>query len=563
MPATLTAIRIRNLALVERLEWELGPGFTAVTGETGAGKSVIVGALQLLVGERADRTVIRAGAEGCSVEGEFRVGDVAAWNSRLVELGLEACEEGVLLMRRTLAPEGPGRQFVNGTGTTLAVLRELGDLLVDLHGPHDHQSLFSAERQLDLLDAFAGVGADREAFRSIHAALGTLEREREALTGGGDALEREIALLRHQVAEVDAAGIDPGKEAELDARYALAANSRRLIELANSVVARLDDDDDSVSGRLAETQRLLRELERLDPAAAALGESHAVAVGGIEEVARALRDYAGALDLDPGQLASMEERINLIHGLRRKYGGAEGTIEAVIAAGAAASERLRRIEHRGEEIGRLDGEMARLGAALRKAGASLSAARAKAAPRLAKEARRHLADLGFRQAGFEVEVAAGGRARPSGFDAVEFQFAPNPGEPARPLRAIASSGEISRVMLALKTALADQDQVSLLVFDEIDANVGGEIAHAVGAKMAALGEGRQVVCITHLPQVAARAGSHFVVRKETIHGRTLSTLDPVRGGEREAEVARMLGGASKTSLALARSLLNGDGEGGQ
>jgi DNA repair protein RecN (Recombination protein N) len=551
VPLVLNLLRIKNLALVEELEWQIAPGFVAVTGETGAGKSIIIGALQLLLGERADKSLIRTGADLCAVEAAFSGDDLQKLNPRLVEAGVEPCE-GDLIIKRTLSASGANRQFINGSPTTLSILKNLGDELVDLHGPHDHQSLLSPDKQLDLLDSFARAQDQLGEYRKYYRQLQTLVAEHAALNTAETAREQELDLLRHQINEIAAANLVAGEEEEIESRYKLASNSKRLIELASTIANKLSEADGSVLSQLAETQRLLRELEKIDDAISRFSSAHATAVVELSEIARSLSQYAEKLDLDPAQLSALEQRVSLFETLKRKYGG---SISEVIAFGERAAERMRKIEGRDAELERLVGEIEKIRAQMNRRGEEVRKLRVKAAPKLSENIRRNLSDLGFRQSEFEVKLAALDEPRPHGFDAVELLFSPNPGEPLKPLRAIASSGEISRLMLAIKSALAAHDAVPLLVFDEIDTNVGGEIANAVGAKMQTLGRDHQVVCITHLPQVAATAASHFVVTKEVVRGRTFSNLREVTAKARREEIARMLGGKGESALKLAASLL--------
>ena len=551
MPAVLNLLRIKNLALVEDLQWQLEPGFTAITGETGAGKSIIIGALQLLLGERADRSRIRTGADACTVEAVFAGEELARLNPALEQAGVEVCA-GELILKRTLSATGANRHFINGSPTTLAVLKALGDELVDLHGPHDHQSLLSPERQLALLDAFAHGDVALTEYQKHYRHLQALTGEYASLSTVESAREQEIDLLRHQVSEIAAAKLDPAEEEQIETRYKLASNSQRLIELASGAVTRLSEADDSVLSQLAETQRLLRELEKIDPATGEFAASHAAAVVELSEIARSLAKYIERLDLDPQQLAALEQRVSLFETLKRKYGG---SITDVIAFGERAAERMAKIEGRDAELERLRKEVAAARSELSRAAEALSKLRTKAAPKLSDTVRRNLRDLGFRQSEFEARLTTLAEPRTSGIDGFELLFSPNPGEPLKPLRAIASSGEISRLMLAVKSSLAAQDAIPLLVFDEIDANVGGEIANAVGAKMRALAAEHQVLCITHLPQVAAAASSHFVVTKEVEKGRTRSELREVTAKDRRAEIARMLGGQTGSALEHAATLL--------
>ena len=556
MPAVLALLRIKNLALVEELEWEIAPGFIAITGETGAGKSIVIGALQLLLGERADKSLIRTGADLCTVEAVFAGEDLRKLNPQLIEVGVEPCESD-LIVKRTFSASGGNRQFINSSPTTLGVLKNLGDELVDLHGPHDHQSLLSPEKQLGLLDSFARAEEQLSEYRKHYRQLQTLLAEHAALNTVETAREQELDLLRHQINEISSANLVAGEEEEIESRYKLASNSRRLIELASAVANKLSEADDSVLSHLAETQRLLRELEKIDNSITQFSSAHAASVVELSEIARSLSDYAEKLDLDPAQLSALEQRVSLFETLKRKYGG---SIAEVIAFGERAAERMRKIEGRDAELERLVGEIEITRTSLNRSGQALRKLRTKAAPKLSENIRRNLRDLGFRQSEFDAKLAALDEPRPTGFDSVELLFSPNPGEPLKPLRAIASSGEISRLMLAIKSALAAHDAISLLVFDEIDTNVGGEIAHAVGAKMQTLGRDHQVICITHLPQVAATASSHFVATKEVVDGRTYSQLREVRGKSRQEEIARMLGGKSESALELAASLLKGRGD---
>ncbi|MEY2501747.1 MAG: repair protein RecN [Verrucomicrobiota bacterium] len=551
MPATLSLLRIKNLALVEDLEWQLAPGFTAITGETGAGKSIIIGALQLLLGERTDKSLIRTGAESCTVEAVFAGEALKELNPLLDESGVESIERD-LIVKRSFSVAGTNRQFINGSPTTLGVLKKLGDDLVDLHGPHDHQSLLSPERQLALLDGYAHTGTTLREFKQAYRKLHALRAEHASLSTAEAAREQEIDLLRHQIDEIARANLTADEEDEIATRYRLASNSKRLLELAAAISRRLAEADDAILPQLAETQRLLRDLEKIDPDKSTLADAHAACVLELSEISQVLAKYAEELDLDPAQLAALEERVSLFETLKRKYGG---SIAEVIAFGERAADRMVKIEGRDAELERLSHEIEGARGEVERIGHALHKARSKAAPKLAENIRANLRDLGFRQSEFEVKLSPLEEARPAGFDAVELLFSPNPGEPLKPLRLIASSGEISRLMLAIKSSLAAQDAIPLLVFDEIDANVGGEIANAVGEKMRKLAAEHQVLCITHLPQVAAAAATQFVVTKEVVGGRTHSRLSEVSGKARQEEIARMLGGKTDSALKHAATLL--------
>lgn len=548
----ISSLRIRNLALVEDLAWTLGPGYTAITGETGAGKSIILGALKLLIGERADKGLIRSGSETCTVEAIFSVSELEKTNAQLEELGVEPCEDDQLLLKRSFTINGTNRQFINGSPTTLAVLKTLGENLVDLHGPHDHQSLFSAARQLAILDQFAANETALEKYYALYQQCAALRLEFDALSTSEAALAQEIDLLQFQKNEIESAALDPVEAAETEARYATIANSRRLIGLGAAIRNALTENEDAANARHTDASRLFRDLERLDPTTSELIGRHTALVAELDDIVAELDVYLGKLDLDSDQIVALEDRVNLLQTLRRKYGR---TIEEIIVHGETVAARLTKITGRDAELQRLETELKKTGTLLQSAGTTLTKTRQKAISPLASAITAQLRDLGFRQSQFEITISPCPAARANGYETIEFQFAPNPGEPIQPLRSIASSGEISRVMLAVKTALAAQDEVALLVFDEVDANIGGEIAHAVGEKMRSLGQHHQVLTITHLPQVAACAAEHFMVAKEIKNGRTISILTKLDSASRNSEIARMLGGQTDSALAHAATLL--------
>ncbi len=547
----LSLLKIRNLALVDELVWELGSGLIGVTGETGAGKSVIVGALKLVLGERAEKNLIRTGEETCSVEAVFELKDPAEVNAVLEDGGLEICDGTQLIVRRVIG-QTANRQFVNDSPVTLALLKRLGENLVDLHGPHDHQSLLSVERQLSMLDAYAGADGSVSKYRETYRLWREKASELEEIRHAENASEQELDLLRYQLQEIDSANLKPEDEQDLEDRWRRASNASRLVEAAAAATAALNGED-GILERLTEVQRLVRDLEKLDPSIRERTASLETACLELQDLESNLADYSDELDINPAEAATLEERVNIIETLKRKYGP---SLTDVLARRDAAAARLDTIENRGEKLETLERELLACRAALDAAGKSLATLRKKAAPKLAKEISSQLKDLGFKQSSFEAPLKTLSEPGPQGLESVEFQFGPNPGEPLLPLRQIASSGEISRVMLAVKSALADQDATPLMVFDEIDANVGGEVAKAVGRKMAALGTRHQVVAITHFPQVAAMSAHHFVVEKEVSGGRTRSRLFAVNGETRIQELVRMLGGGGEQARAMAASLLN-------
>ncbi len=555
--AMLTTLRIKNLALVADLTLELQPGCNVITGETGAGKSILIGALTLLLGERAARTLLRGGSDSCTVEAVFDLtGLRAPLPAFLEENGLEPCEDDLLLLKRTFTAAGANRQFINGSPATLQQLAVLGEWLVDIHGPHDHQSLLHPARQLAILDAFGGLESEREAFAARVRRRAALAAEKAALVVDERTYAQQLDLLRFQVDEITAAALQPDEETALQREHQRASNAAKLLQLSQAALAQLAEDDPSLLGQAGTLGRLVQELARVDPSAQPLLATHGLLASAARELQDELSRYADKLETDPGRLQQLEERLNLLQSLKRKYGP---TLAAVVAFGEEARGKLRQLEERDTELARLNAALAAVDEELRQAGRELSAHRRKVIPRLSQAVTRQLGDLGFKQSQFGVALTtpdpAPGAPPATGWDTVEFQFAPNPGEPARPLRAIASSGEMARVMLALKTVLAAEDEIPVLVFDEVDANVGGETARVVGEKMRQLGAKRQVLCVTHLPQVAAQAQAHYVVTKESQGDRTVSHIRRLDRNERVTELARMLGGQSATARRHAEALL--------
>jgi DNA repair protein RecN (Recombination protein N) len=572
----LTTLRIKNLALVPDLALELQPGCNVITGETGAGKSIIIGALNLVLGERADRSLIRSGSDSCSVEAVFDVKKLRApLKNFLEESGLESCEENQLVLKRTFTSAGTNRQFVNGSATTLNVLATIGEWLVDMHGPHDHQSLLHPAKQLLILDAFGGLEKERGAFAELCKRRAAIEAEKSALVVDEKTYAQQLNLLRFQVNEISGARLQTGEDASVEENFQRASNAAKLLQLSQAALDVLSENENSLLTQAGALGRTLQELQRVDSGAANLLELHSQALGGWRELQSELSRYAEKVDVDPARLAELEERLNLIHSLKRKYGA---TLAEVIAFGGEAKQKLQSLESRDAELARLNSELQKLDAEILSAGKKLSAARKKVIPQLAGAVGKQLADLGFQQSKFDVAMktdfvgdevtrlklnpeidqsrfTSAATIKQTGLDEIEFQFAPNPGEPAKPLRAIASSGEMARVMLALKTVLAAEDEIPVLIFDEVDANVGGETANAVGEKMKQIAAKRQVLCITHLPQVAAPADAHYVVTKQIRDGRTISEIALLTKKERVTELARMLGGQSDAARKHAEALL--------
>ncbi len=557
----LTTLRIKNLALVADLTLELQPGCNVITGETGAGKSIIIGALNLVLGERADRTLIRSGSDSCSVEAVFEVSRLGAkLKSFLEENGLELCEDNQLVLKRVFTSAGANRQFVNGSPTTLAALATIGEWLVDIHGPHEHQSLLHASKQLAILDAFGGLQAEREAFGELVRRRSGIEAQKSALIVDEKTYAQQLDLLRFQVNEIILARLQPVEDERIEEEYQRASNAAKLLQLSQAALDLLAENENSLLTQAGVVGRTLQELQRIDAGAGEILSQHEQAVSGLRDLQAGLSHYIDKVDINPARLQELEERLNLLQSLKRKYGA---TLAEVIAFGDEAKQKLQSLEQRDEELARLNAALAKLDADLLRTGKDLSAKRKKVIPQLGKAVSKQLGDLGFKQSKFEVGIDAISQSEftqhatrnTSGLDSIEFQFAPNPGEPAKPLRAIASSGELARVMLALKTVLAAEDEIPVLVFDEVDANVGGETANAVGEKMRQIADKRQVLCITHLPQVAAAGTAHYVVSKQVKDGRTISEISLLNKKERVTELTRMLGGQTDAARKHAEALL--------
>jgi DNA repair protein RecN (Recombination protein N) len=558
----LATLRIKNLALVSDLSIELGPGLNIVTGETGAGKSIIIGALNLVLGERAGRDLIRTGADQCLVEASFDVSSMRApISSFLEENGIEACEDNLLTLKRVFTASGTNRQHINGSPASLSILGRLGEWLVDMHGPHEHQSLLHPAKQLDILDAYGKLDKQIAAFAALSKQYTDFQEMKSGLIVDDQTYAQQLELLRFQCLEIEAAALKPDDEKVLETDYQRARNSAQLLQTCQQSLDLLSESDPSLLSQMAALGRSMQELVRLDAATQAIAVFHTQASDNLVDLQKNLSRYMDKVDLDPERLREMEERVNLLHSLKKKYGG---SIENILAFGANARQKLAQMEGRREELLKIEASMKKLESDIWRAGKALTDGRRKLLLPLGKAVSKQLADLGFKQSRFEIDLKtmAPGESQalpcpiPSdGLDSVDFQFAPNPGEPPKPLRSIASSGEMSRVMLAIKTVLAVEDSVPVLVFDEVDANVGGETASIVGDKMRQIGKQRQVLCITHLAPVAAYGTNHYVVTKTVKEGRAISEISHLDPDARVAEIARMLGGQTHAAMRHAEELL--------
>jgi len=549
----LQSLHIRNLALLEEVALDFEAGFTAVTGETGAGKSILLGALSLLAGERADKTIIRQGAAACEVEASLYFSDPGKIDTVLTDLGLPPCEDGLLLLKRSVARDKAPKLTVNGSLATLAALQQLGEHWIDFHGPSEPRRLLKDACQLELLDLFGRTGDALAAYQANYREWRALLGERDRIAGEAQLSPDQIEFTQSQLAKIDSLELTADAIDTLERDFQRLSRSQELIGLAGVLAGGLTGDE-GVQDRLGALLREARRLESLDPASRALAERFSAAVVELNELAGEFTALGQKLHMDPEQAEQLGGRMNAWLEMKRKY----GDLASVVAAGKDLRERLARQGDLAGTLARLDQEAAASERAAKQEAQVLRQKREKAAKELGKVAAKAIAELGFQKADFQVRVVPLAELGPTGGTGAEFLFSPNAGEPLLPLNRVASSGELARVMLALKAVLADLDGVPLLVFDEVDANVGGEIGRVVGEKMAEIGKSHQVLCVTHLPQVAAQATCHLVVTKDQTKDRVVVTIAPIQASRkgRVAELARMLGDRNaKSALAHAEQLL--------
>lgn len=550
----LQSLRIRNLALLEEVSLEFEAGFTAVTGETGAGKSILLGALGLLAGERADKTIIRQGAAMCEVEAALFFAKPKKIDAILARLELPACEEGVLILKRSLAREKAPKITINGSLATLAALQSLGEHWVDFHGPSEPRRLLKENCQLELLDLFGRTGPVLAAYQEKYRAWRERLAEREKILGETKLSPGQIEFLQNQLTRLEALELTVTAIEELERDFSRMSRSQELIGLTQTLADGLTGDD-GIQGRVASLLREAQTLHGIDPQAKSLADRLAAAAIELNDLGAEFAALGAEAQFDAEQAEALTERMNTWLELKRKHGGDVGAV-------LAAREELKlRLEVQGDlegTLNRLERQIAEAERAMKKEATSLRGLREKAAKELAKVAAKGIAQLGFKKADFQVQIRVLSQPGPTGDSGCEFMFSPNVGEAVLPLSRVASSGELARVMLALKTVLADLDDVPLLVFDEVDANVGGEIGTVVGEKMAGIAKSHQVLCVTHLPQVAAQAAAHFVVTKDQSKDRTVVGIESIHGARkaRIQELARMLGDRNaKSALAHAEGLL--------
>ena len=549
----LVELHIRDYAVVDDLTLSLGPGLNALTGETGAGKSIIIGALSLLLGERASSDVVRTGAEKASVEAVFDLERLPAVRERVEDLGFRL-EDGLLILRREVAAAGRNRAWVGGSPTTAGVVGELGSSLVDLHGQHEHQTLLRARDQVTILDAYGASTALAKEVARRYRVLQALKDQLEEREEQQRIVEAREDFLRFQLNEIDEASLEPGEDDRLEVEMGRHEHSEELARATQALNADLYSSEGAVTDRLAEAKNILSRLVGFDISLRSEAERVDEALHLVSDVARALGDYATAVEFDPGRLEEVRVRLDRIFRLKRKYGP---ELADVLETAQRVRTELYAHDEAENDLARIREEIRVSEAELLSEAAVLSTERRRAATELGVAVSEALPDLGLVGGKFEVKLTVSDALSASGAESVEFVVSPNTGFNLMPLARIASGGELSRIMLALKAILASVDEVPVLVFDEIDSGVGGAVASSVAVKLARVAEAHQVFVVTHLPQVASRADAHLVVEKRVDTDITTAVVRHLNEDSRVHEIARMLGGdaESDASREHARELL--------
>lgn len=545
----LVEINIANFVLIERVRLNLGPGLNVLTGETGAGKSIIIDALSALLGERTSPDLVRGGESKAVLDAVFDLPDSPEGG-----LWSEWTEDQTLLLSREIYTSGRSQARIGGRPVTLSVVREICRNLVDLYGQHEHQSLLHSDRHRDLLDLWIGDPALqlKERLAHLYHRWKRLSQEIQAFQERARDRARQIDLLKFQIEEIQRSQLRPGEEEELQADRRKLAGAEKLFANTSQALSLLEEDEQGILALLGRVIRTLTEALQHDPDLQSILQTVETAFYSLEDVCRDLNAYRDQIEFNPERLNQIEERLELLRNLKRKYGD---TITEILNFQKEAEKELQELEHTEERLSELTGEIEVLEREMDQVARQLSCLRRERASALAKAVMKELEELGMRKTLFEVHFEPMDLSE-KGKERVEFLLSPNPGEPLRPLAKIASGGELSRIMLALKSVLARSDQIPVMVFDEIDSGVGGHTALVVGQKLRRLAEQAQVLCVTHLPQIAASAHHHFVVEKrETPSGRTEILVRKVEGEERVREIARMLGGQGTAALTHARELL--------
>lgn len=550
----LQYLKISNLALLESASIEFDSGFTVVTGETGAGKSVLLGALSLLSGARTDKSAIRSGTEQCDVEAALWFEDSSEVDALLREMELPPCEEGMLVLKRLLHVSKPSRISINGSLATLSNLQQLGETWIDFHGPGEPQRLLKSECQLQLIDLYGGLESEAEAYGERYREWKNVLNEIERLQGESQLAPDQIDFIRTQLQTIDALELSKESVDQLEQDYNRVSGAQELLELTASLSEGLVGDDGAMD-RLSQLSRAAESAAELDPSLTELAERLNGLIIEAQELGAEYEQIGSSLSFEPEFAEEVTQKMNDWQNLRRKYGR---EVEAVLAA---REEMANRLESQGDIEGslqRLHSEADKLEVALKGLASRLTQKRLKAGQGLARKAEKMLLDLGFKKGRCGIQMLEQSGLKSYGDSLPDLLFSPNVGEPLKPLTDVASSGELARVMLALKTILADVDSVPVLVFDEVDANVGGEIGRIVGQKLKGIGTNHQVICITHLPQVAALGKQHYLVEKDQSGKRAAVKIRRMdtEAEQRVEELARMLGDRqAKSALSHARELL--------
>ena len=541
----LTELRIKNFAIIESVTLPLAPGFNVLTGETGAGKSIIVGALGLLVGDRAATDLVRTGADRATVEGVFDVSDSRELSAALDARGIDT-DGGTLVLKREVAAAGTrARAWINGSPVTTSVLAEVGRLLVNVHGQHEAQALLDESSQRAILDLFGECAAEAARVDTAHGELSAARGAVKALRARRDEAQQRADYLQHVAKEIGAAKLVDGEDSKLDDESRRLTHGEELRSLVGEINDALDSGDESVVRRVGHLQRALSALQKIDPSTERLQALYDAAYYALEELARETDAYGRSVENDPARLEVVERRRDLIFRLVKKYGG---SIVAAIETGRTARAELDLLDTAALDLRGLDERVASAEAALNAAAAKLTTKRRSAATKLAKAVEALLPELGMPDGKFLVALVPRAEIASSGAEDVEYRVALNVGHDARALSRVASGGELARVMLALKTILARLDHVPTLIFDEVDAGIGGKVGLMVGDSMRRVAEHHQVFAITHLPQIAARAHHHIVVSKGAKGGVTTADISLAENESRVREIARMLGGDSESKV---------------
>jgi len=558
----LRTLHIKNFSIIDEVTVEFGEGFNVLTGETGAGKSIVIDALCLALGERASADLVRRGAKDAVVAAFFDIShellnpDTAQF---LKDFGINI-EDG-LILKRIVSVQGKSRAFVNGSMVNAQTLTDISRSIIDVHGQYEHQSLLSTDKQLDLLDAYGGLLYERLEITTIYDSLFGLRRQIAEIIGKEKERVQRLDLLRYQIQEIESAHLNPGEEEALAEEIRFLGSAGRLAELANEAYDKLYSSDSACITELSRILNSLREISGIDPRANDACRSVSDALPLLEETGYFLRDYRDRLDSDPGRLEQARDRLELLKGLKRKYGG---SVQEVLDHRERSLLELEGLQHSEDTLEESKKALEVLRISLTEKARSLSEKRKVSVKKIESEVMSQLSELSMPDTKFSISIehvtgddtTDGLRATEKGIDMIEFLISPNIGEDLKPLSRVASGGELSRVMLALKGIMAKGDNIPVLIFDEIDAGIGGRAAETVGQKLKNLSSGHQIICITHLPQIASYADRHLRIEKKVIQERTIVEINAVEKGERTAEVARMLGGeVSEVSLKHAKEML--------